>query len=276
MARPLWKGHLSFGLVMIPCVLVSCASSEAGGLDLDLIDKRDRQRVRYKRVNEKTGAEVPWGSIVKGYEIEKGQYVILTPEDFKRAAEGVVRGAEIIDFVDRDEISPIYFERPYYLQPDKGGEKGYALLRETLVKTGRVGIAHLVLQTRRHLAALMVTDDVLTLITLRWDQEVRSPKEVQVPRGAGAKATAREVQMAQQLVEGMYTDWEPSKYHDRYHETLRKFIEQKRRTGGKPVKAAEPDEEPVGPYNLMELLKRSVAEGHRGHKQRREGKRKAG
>ena len=278
MARPLWKGHLSFGLVMIPCVLVPCTNS-AEGIDFDLVDKRDLHRVRYKRVNEKTGREVPWASIVKGYEYDKGHYVIVEPEDFKKAGEGIVRGAEIIDFVDRAAISPIYFEHPYYLKPDKGGDKGYALLRETLQRTDRVGVAHLVLQTRQHLAALMVAEDVLTLITLRWHKEVKQPREIDVPRGHAAKVSPREAHMAEQLEKGMYTEWDPARYHDQYHEALRKFIGQKVKSGGKPIKTVEADEEePVGPYNLMELLKRSVEGSARSkHTQRRRpARRKAG
>jgi DNA end-binding protein Ku len=244
---------------MIPVELIS-GEVATTHIDLDMLDARDHSRIRYKRVNEKTGKEVPWNQIVKGYEYQEGKYAILSPADFKRAAADVVRGAQIIDFVDADSISPIYFEKPYFLQPQKGGEKAYALLRDVLRKTKRAGIAHLVIQTKQHLAALLPHGDLLALITLRWDEEIRDPEEIKAPHGRTSNVSPRELAMAEQLVNGMYSEWDPTQYQDEYTHALKKYIAAKSKPGHKELEAPEPEEEEVsGPYNIMELLKKSVA-----------------
>ncbi len=279
MPRALWKGFVSFGLVMIPVSLYSGESPQAG-LDLDMLDAHDLSRIRFKRVNEKTGREVAWGSIVKGYEFEKGHYVVLQPEDFKAAAADVVRGGiEITDFVDRDQISPVYYEKPYYLEPAKNGQKGYSLLREALRKSGRVGIAKVVIQTRQRLAALMPQGAALVLVTMRFGEEVRDAADLKLPP-AGAKAAPRELDMAQRLIDDMTGDWDPSRYRDQYRDALRKVIEDRAHhpDGGKRRKPPE-QEAPPESYNMMELLRRSV-EGQktasRRHARRPASRRKAG
>jgi DNA end-binding protein Ku len=261
MARSLWKGHLAFGLVMIPVELVS-AEAAARDLNFDLLDARDHSRVRYKRVNERSGKEVPWSSIVKGHQYETGKYVVLTPAEFRQAAKGVVRGAEIIDFVDAAAVSPIYFEKPYYLSPGKGGEKSYALLRDALHDSGRIGIAHLVIQQRQHLAALLVHEETLALITIRWPEELRQPHDAvgAIPRTPRSGANSRAQQMARQLIDGMFTEWDPANYKDEYRKALNRFIALKIKSGGKVARAAkdEGEDEPPASYNIMDLLQRSV------------------
>lgn len=257
MARPMWKGNISFGLVMIPVSMYS-AEAKAAELDLDLVDARDGERVRYQRINERTRKEVPWKSVAKGYLVDD-QYVILTPEDFKEAAENIVKGIEIVEFVPQDSISPLYYQKPYYLAPGKGGEKVYALLREALVKSGRIGIAKAVIHSREHLAAVVPMDDFLVLLLLRFGEELRAPAELELPRAAKAKVNAKELTMAQELMKGMSAEWDPERHQDEYRNALKKFIEQKARSGGKPRKQAEEtaDEAPAS-YSIMDLLKKSM------------------
>ena len=259
MPRPMWKGNISFGLVMIPVNMYS-AEAKAAQIDLDMIDSRDMQRIRYRRVNEKTGKEVPWKSIAKGY-LHDDEYVIITDADFKKAGEEIVRGIEMLEFVPADSISPLYYQRPYYLAPGKGGEKAYALLRETLLKSKQVGVAKAVIHSREHLAALTVVDNVLALVLLRFADELRSPADLEIKAPAKGKVNARELTMAQELVKGMSGEWKPEQYHDEYRDALKGFIEEKIRSGGKTPKRTttdEEEEEAPASYNIMELLKKSV------------------
>jgi DNA end-binding protein Ku len=200
---------------------------------------------------------------VKGYEYEDGKYVVLDRKDFESAARSVTKGVELLDCVKLEQVSPVYFEKPYYLEPAKGGEKGYVLLRDVLKRSGRIGIAHTVLQSRPHLAALIPQDNVLTLLTMRYPKQVRDPGDLHIPKsGSGAtKPTPREMDMAEQLVEGMATDWDPSRYHDEYRESLDKVIKDKIGSHGKKRKAtaAEEETEDLPPtYNIMDLLRKSV------------------
>lgn len=257
MARPMMKGNISFGLVMIPVSLYS-AEAKAAQLDLDMIDSRNGERIRYKRVNERTGEEVPWKSIVKGY-MHDERYVILTDDDFKRAAKNVTRGIEIVEFVPAEEISPLYFQRPYYIMPGKGGEKAYSLLRDVLKKSDRVGICRAVLHSREHLGALTVQGDFLVLLLMRFAEELRTPEDLELAPPTKGRVSAREMDMAEQLVKGMSGKWAPEKFHDEYRDALRKFIEEKAETGGKPKRrAVEDDEEAPATYNIMDLLRESV------------------
>jgi DNA end-binding protein Ku len=234
MPRQLWKGAIQFGLVHVPVSLYPAEQRDE--LSFTLLDRRDMQPVGYQRVNKTTGEEVPFDEIVKGYEYEKGEYVTLEKEDFKRANVESTQTVDIVGFVDADAIPPYYFDAPYYLAPDKHGAKGYALLRETLEKTGRVGIANVVIRTRQHVAALYPQDNVLVLNTLRYHDELRDPKALDVPESTkAAKVQPKELDMAERLVEDMVTDWKPSQFKDTYREDLMKFIEDK--AAGK-VKAA--------------------------------------
>ncbi len=262
MARPIWKGHISFGLVNIPVVLYS--AEEAAELHFNLIDQRDRSRVRYIRVNESTGDEVPWNEIVKGYEYEEGQYVLLGDADFKRAAVEASQTVEIEDFVDADALDPLFLERPYYLVPDKRGAKGYVLLRETLARSGKVGIAKVVIHTRQHLAAVLPRGKALVLMLLRFAHELRAVEDLDLPAESPQeyKVSPKEIEMAEKLVESMSGEWTPEKYHDDYRDALLKWIEQKAKRGELTPTAASaaPDEAERGGeiVNIMDLLRKSV------------------
>ena len=223
MARALWKGAIVFGLVHIPVDLFPGAKENS--LDFDWIDKRDLAPVGYQRINKVTGKPVEMADIVKGYQWKKGSYVVLKDEDFKAANPKATQTVEIVAFVDRDAISPQFFDRPYRLKPGKRGEKGYALLRETLKRTGKVGVAQVVIRNRQHLAAVMPIGDLLELLTLRYAGDVLGDKDLDLPSFKAAGVSDREVQLAQRLVEDMSEDWKPERYHDTYRDDLLKRIE---------------------------------------------------
>lgn len=263
MPRVLWKGAISFGLVHIPVGLYS--AEKRNSFDLTMLDRRTMKPVGFKRYNKDTGEDVTWDDIVKGYEYEKGRYVVLTEEDFKRANVDATQTVDIVSFVDGPDIPPMYFETPYYLAPDKRGDKGYALLRETLAQTGKVGIANVVIRTRQYVAALLPVGNVIVMNTLRYANELRSADEVDVP-ARDLKATGitpREVEMARRLVEGMSDKWKPEEFRDTYHEDLLALID-KRIQAGQTEAITEPapaeEERPAGGdvIDLMALLKRSV------------------
>jgi DNA end-binding protein Ku len=226
MPRELWKGAIQFGLVHIPVSLFPAEQREE--LSFTMLDRRDLQPVGYKRFNKTTGDEVPYEQIVKGYEWSEGEYVTLEKEDFKRANVEATQTVDIFGFVEKEQLPAFFFESPYYLAPGKHGDKGYALLRETLIRTGRMGLATVVIRTREHLAALYAVENVLVLNTLRYANELRDPKELKLPEDLqSAKVTAKEVDMAERLVEDMAIDFDPAKYHDTYRDDLLKMIEEK-------------------------------------------------
>jgi DNA end-binding protein Ku len=264
MPRSLWKGAISFGLVNIPVVLYSAENRNS--FDLTMLDRRNMKPVGFKRYNKDTDKEVGWDDIVKGYEYEKERYVVLTEEDFKRANVEATQTVDIVAFVGAEEIEPTYFETPYYLAPDKRGEKGYALLRETLKATKKVAIATVVIRTRQYLAALIPTGDVIVLNTLRYKNEVKSAKDLEVPSDKlkASVVSPREIEMAKKLVEEMTERWKPERYRDTYHDDLMKLID-KRIKAGKTEVITEPeaDEQLEKPakgevIDLMALLKKSV------------------
>ena len=260
MPRSLWKGAISFGLVNVPVELHSARGDGRSGsreLDLTMLDKRDLAPVGFKRYNKTTGEEVPWAEVVKGYEYEDGKYVVLGEEDFRRANPEASRTVDIVAFVELAEVAPTYFETPYYLAPGKRGEKAYALLRDTLRKSGKAGIATVVIRTKQYLAALFPQEDVLVLNTLRYHDELKKPSSLEVP---GAKVTAKELDMAMRLVEDMSDAWKPEAFKDTYREDLLKRVEEKVKAGQteeipEPEKARAPKGEVV---DLMSLLKKSI------------------
>jgi DNA end-binding protein Ku len=261
MARAIWKGSISFGLVNIPVGLYSAETRDE--IHFKLLDKNTMSPIHYKRVSEESGKEVPWDETVRGYEFERGQYVVLSDEDLKSAAPEASQTIDIVDFVDIEEISPLYFDKPYYLGPDKKGSKAYALLRETLRRTGKVGIAKVVIRTRQYLAAVVARGDVLTLELLRYAHELRDPSELDVP-GSKAGVTDREIDMAERLVEGMIAAWEPEKYKDTYRQDLMKMIEKRVEAGqleSSPEPAPKPKADRGNVVDLMALLKQSVEQG---------------
>lgn len=262
MSRPIWKGHITFGLVNIPVVLHSAVKQF--DLHFRLLDSRNHARVRYERINEETGEEVPWQDIVKGFEYEEGKYVVLGDEDFEKVAVEVNKSVEIENFVDGKQIGYVYFDKPYYLVPDKKGEKGYVLLREVLRRTKKVGIAKVVIRTRQYLAALLPENDMLVLDLLRFRQEVRDVSEFEVP-GSNIreyKVSDKELTLAQQLVDSMTTEWRPEQYHDDYRDALMKWIEKKSKSAAPAASGPSPHKEEKGGrgkvIDMMGLLKKSV------------------
>jgi len=264
MPHSLWNGAISFGLVNIPVVLFSAENRNS--FDLTMLDRRNMKPVGVKRYNKGTGKEVGWDDIVKGYEYEKERYVVLTDEDFKRANVEATQTVDIVAFVDAEEIAPTYFETPYYLAPDKRGDKGYALLRETLKATNKIGIASVVIRTRQYLAALIPSRDVIVLNTLRYKNELKSAKDLEVPSGnlKASGVSPREIEMAKKLVEEMTEQWKPERYRDTYHDDLMKLIDKRIKAGKTEViteaEAEEDQEKPARGevIDLMALLKRSV------------------
>ena len=261
-SRAIWKGSINFGLVNIPVGLYAAESSN--DLDFDLLDRRDFSPVRYRRVNEKTGREVPWDQIVKGYQHEKGEYVALTEQEFVNANVEATQSIDIMDFVDAAEISPVYFDKPYYLEPLKPGRRAYALLREVMKKTGKMAIAKVVIRTRQHLAAIMGQGPMLVLNLLRFAHELRDASAFDLPEVGPKHATfsSQEIKIAENLVDMMVSDWNPKKYRDEYREDLVKLIDKKVRSGQtKTIEKAEPTVRPERRGNvidMMHLLRQSV------------------
>jgi DNA end-binding protein Ku len=261
MARPIWKGHISFGLVSVPVTLVS--GEERTDISFHLVDSRNSARIRYERVNEETGEEVPWDKIVKGYQLKNDNYVLLSEDEFERASVEMTRTIEIEQFIDVADLDIRYFDRPYLLLPDKQGEKGYVLLREAIQKTGKAGIAKIVIRARQHLAAVVALENALVLELLRFDQEVRSLSDYKFPGSQlkKYKITSQEIALASQLIEGMSSDWDPTGFHDEYRAALMKLINKKVKQGKtEAIEYDDEDEKEEEPktINFMEMLKQSV------------------
>lgn len=266
MPRAVWKGAIAFGLLHVPVTLYPAAGGS--GLDLDLLDRRDFAPVGYQRYNKRTNQPVATADIVKGYEYEDGQYVVVTDEDFRLANVKATQTVDILGFVAADDIAPMYFDTPYYLEPGRRGEKGYALLRETLHRSGRVGLALVVIRTRQHLAALMPVGNALVLDTLRFADEIRSVDELNLPDAdlAAVGVSTREIAMAEQLVDSMTEDWAPEAYRDTYRDDLLARIDDKIRAGKThevseaeaPAATTEGGAEVV---DLMAVLRRSLQVG---------------
>src|SRR5918993_395971 len=214
MPRVLWKGAISFGLVHVPVSLYPASRSE--GVSFDMIDKRDFSPVGYRRYNKRTGEEISRENIVKGYEYEKGEYVVVTEEDFKQANVEATQTVDIVAFVDAASVAPYYYDTPYYLEPGKRGEKGYALLREVLRKTGRVGIANVVIRSKQHLAALIPLERMLLMNTLRFANEIRSMEDLDLPAEGKGGLNEKEIAMAERLVDDMSEEWKPEQFKDTY------------------------------------------------------------
>ncbi|AOB30446.1 DNA-binding protein [Bordetella sp. H567] len=264
--RTIWKGAISFGLVNIPVGLHTAAVDS--GVDFDWLDKRTMDPVGYKRINKRTGREIDRENIVKGVAYEDGQYVIISPEEIAEAYPRTTQTIEIQRFVPADQLPFVYLERPYYVAPINKGQKVYALLRDTLAKTGKVGIAKVVIQTKQHLAALVPTGDALVLNLMRWGDEVKAMDDLELP-AAGAKALAaspQEQKMAKMLVDDMSGDWNPDDFKDEFRHAIMALVEQKVKAG-KTETVIEPQEEApsMGGDNvidLTELLQRSLKGGH--------------
>lgn len=253
MARALWTGSLSFGLVNIP-IQIHTAVKDTGP-HFRMLRRKDKARIQFQRVAETDGEVVAWEDVVKGYEYAKGQYVVLTPQDFEKAALKKDRVIDIQDFVKGDDVDDRYFDKPYYLLPGKGGDKAYALLREAIKDSGRIGIAKIVLRSKQRLAAVEAIGDALVLSTMRFRDELSRLEEFEFPEAKGVNR--KQLQLAERLIEEFAADWDPDKYTDDYRENLMKVIEAKRaRTKPELVPEAEPQSAQV--IDLMERLRKSL------------------
>jgi len=266
MARVLWQGAITFGLVHIPVELYP--AEERKEFKFSMLDKRDFSPVGYKRYSKRSGKEVEWNDIVKGYEYEKDQYVVLSDEDFRRANVKASQTIGIEAFVPADEIPPQYFETPYYLVPTERGQRLYALLRETLRSTGRVAVAQVVIRTAQHLAAVVPVGKILMLNTLRYADELRTTKDFALPEEGlkGAHVTSKEVDLAKRLIDDMTEHWKATEFKDTYHQDLMRRIEEKIKKG-ETKQITEPDtEKSEAPrsaqvIDLAALLKQSLDKG---------------
>ncbi|WP_298528313.1 Ku protein [uncultured Christiangramia sp.] len=248
--RSIWNGSISFGLVSIPVKLYS--GSEDRRIDLDMLDKNDHARIRYKRVNEDTGKEVEWKDIVKGYKKDDG-YVILEKEDFDQANMKKTKTIDIEEFIDEDEVADVLFKKPYFLEPQKEGGKSYNLLLKALKKTGKLGVATFVMRQKEHLSLVGIYRDALVLHVIRFEDEIRNPADLKLPK---TRVEAKEVDMAVSLIEQYTSKFDFEKYKDIYNDQLMKIIESKA-TGKKP-KVEEYDSEPTQADDLMAKLKASL------------------
>jgi DNA end-binding protein Ku len=253
LARAIWKGSIAFGLVNIPIELHTAVRDHRPRFRM--LHAKDKSPVRFERVCQKEGEPVAWEDLVKGYEYQKGHFVVLTKEDFRAAALEKTRTVDIIDFVKAEAIDDRFFETPYYLTPAKGGERAYALLRDAIRETGRIGIAKFILRDAQHLAAVEVIGDALVLTLMRFADELVDIQQYDFPTSAGGRKG--ELDMAKALVESLAAEWKPSKYTDEYRENLLKVIKGKMK--GRKV-ALEPAEEPrqAEVVDLMERLRRSL------------------
>lgn len=259
MAATIWTGAIAFGLVNIPVKLVSAVRSHDLSFKLLHRGKSDKDLcpVKYERVCKKSGKEVPWNEIVKGYEYQSEKFVVLDDADFEKAALATSKTFEIADFAPGDQVDPRYFEKPYYLLPQKGGEKAYALLREAMARTGRLGIGTITLRQKQYLAAIKPVGQTIILDLMRFADEVLDPGEFRFPE---ADFHPKEIQMAEQLIENLSEDFDPAKYVDQYKVNLEKIIGAKMK--GKSVSLAEAAEpEMTGVIDLMEKLEASLSKG---------------
>ena len=265
MARPIWNGVVSFGLLNVPVQLYT--ASRSVDLHFRMLDARNRKPVRYERINAETGEEVPWKQVVKAYEYAKGNYVVVKEDELRKIAPEATESVDIETFVDQASIDPMYFEKPYYLLPLKKSEKGYVLLREALRRTGKVAIARVVIRTRQYLAMLMPHNDSLVLDLLRFPQEIVAAEDFKFPRGAPSKfrITEAEMTMAENLLKSMSGEWKPAAYKDEFRDKLRKLLQKRvdKEHGTLTIDENAADETQhdasSNVVDFMSLLKRSLA-----------------
>jgi DNA end-binding protein Ku len=258
MPRAIWSGAISFGLVNIPVKLYSAVSRKT--VRFHQLDGEDNQRISQKRVNPRTGEEVPYENLVKGYEIGPDRYVVITPEELDGLAPEKTRTIDIEDFVDLDEIDPIFYDHPYYLVPDTGADKAYKLLLDAMAESNKVAIARVVIRSKENLVAIRPRDDVLTMETLLFGDEVIEPDKLDgLPESTGKKKTSkRELEMAQQLIASLTSEFDPDKYRDEYRDRVLDMIE--RKAQGEEIVVEAPAEEPKKVPDLMAALEASIAQ----------------
>lgn len=268
MARPIWTGTLSFGLLNVPVSLMS--GERRTDLHFRMLDSRDKTPIRYERVNAETGEEVPWKDIVKAFEYDKGSYVVLEEADIKSAAPESHETVEVETFVDAGDIPPQFFEKPYVLVPAKKAEKGYVLLRETLKATKQVGIARVVIRTREYLSAVLPQGDALVLMLLRYPQELVDPADYKLPEGntGDYRIAAKELEMAKQLIGSMSGKWKPDDYKDEFRSKLEAVIRKKMKSKGALAKAEDseyeaPEDTTTNVVDFMSLLQKSISTNRR-------------
>jgi DNA end-binding protein Ku len=255
MPRAIWKGSISFGLVNIPVGLYS-ATRAGNDIKLRMLRAKDQSPIKYKRVAEADEKEVPWEEIVKGYEYEKGEFVVLTEDDFDKVNVDSNQTVDIREFVDLADIDPMFFDEPYFLAPEKGGDKAYALLRAALEETGKVGIAKVVIKTREHLAAVKPTGKALVLELMHFADELADPDELNLPTYEPAK---KELAMAGQLIASMSGKWKPGAWKDEYREALMQLIEEKAAAPGKaPRTPKTTGRKPTNVVDLVSVLRESL------------------
>ncbi|MBL9160744.1 MAG: Ku protein [Verrucomicrobiales bacterium] len=260
MACSIWKGSIAFGLVNIPVSLTS--AERRPDIQLHMVDSKTHARIRYERVNADTGEEVPWDRLVRGYEYEDGRFILLSDEELEQVRPQLTKTIEITEFVALDDIDPLLFDKPYYLQPEKRGKKAYALLREALKKTGRAGISRVVIRTREYLSAMFARDEALILMLLRFPQEIVpiSKLEIDDADTRSLQPSKKEMDLAVRLIGDMEEEWNPKLFHDEYRTALMDYVEKKIAGGdvAEDVKEGD-DEEPesTNVINLAEYLERS-------------------
>lgn len=266
--KAIWKGDISFGLVTIPVQIIPV--EEKKDLHFHLLDARDKSRIRYKRVNSNTEKEVPWEQIVKGYEFDKGNYIIVDEKAFEEASPEVYKSIDIEEFIELDEIDNLYFDKPYYIVPDSKNQKAYVLLREALKKTRKVGVAKVMIRTKEHLCLVMPHENALVLNLIRFEQEIRKEDDLKVPTDSlkAYKISEKEMKMATELIKDMTATWKPEKYHDDYQEALTQWIEKKtkeiEKETGKETKARV--RKPDDVVDFITLLKKSMGKDKKDKK----------
>lgn len=260
MAKSIWKGEISFGLVSIPISLVSVEETKT--LKFHLLDSKSKSRVRYQRVSEETGKEVPWNNIVKGWEYEKGSYIIIDEKAFEKADPDIFKSINIDEFVNLQEIDNLYYSKPYYLQPDSKNKKSYVLLREALKKSNKVGVAKVIIRTKESLSLIIPHEHALLLYLIHFSDELRDEEVANVPKEdlKSYKVSEKEIKMAESLIKEMTTAWKPEKYHDEYKETMQKWLDQEilklKKSGKKVSTVSSKDHDSV--IDFISLLKQSI------------------
>ena len=255
MAHAIWSGSINFGLVTIPVKLMTAVRSS--DLSFNMLHAKDEGRIKYERVCSVDGKPVPWDEIVKGYEYEKGEYVILTDDDFKKVNPEATQSVEILEFVELEKIDPMYFDKPYYLEPTKQGRHAYALLREALEKANKVAIARVIIRTKENIAAVKPSGEALVLEIMHWADEIVAQSDLDFP--ADIKLPEPEMKMAKMLIDSMSVDeFEPEKFTNRYHDELMAMIEA--RAAGKEVPRPKKAPARAKVVNLMDVLQQSLEE----------------
>jgi len=268
MPRSIWSGSIAFGLVNIPVSLTNAENRP--DVQLHMVDSKNHARIRYERVNSESGEEVPWDRMVRGYEHEDGQFILLTDKDLEAVQPKLTKTIEITEFVPLADIDPLLFDKPYYLEPDKRGQKAYALLREALRKSGKAGISKVVIRTREYLSAMFPRDEALVLMLLRFPQEIRSIAKLDLPSSKEKEwqPAKRELDLALRLIDEMSGEWKPEEHHDEYRQALLDFIERKVAQGDVATDVKGGDEREVAAstkvVDLADYLQRSVEQAGGG------------